>query len=130
MNEQNSNYLKTTYPKIFSGKYGGFACGDGWFNIINMMCQLIQSHVDWRQDTCPQVVAVQVKEKFGTLRFYYEGGDEYIQGITSMAEAMSGVTCEACGVPGTARHGGWIHVYCDPCEEKRIAQRKADGYEV
>jgi hypothetical protein len=46
-----------------------------------------------------QVVAKQIKEKFGTLRFYYDGGDEFIRGLDSMAASMSSVTCEVCGTP-------------------------------
>jgi len=61
----------------------------------------------------PQVVAVQVKEKFGTLRFYYNGGDEYVRGVVSMAEYMSGTTCEECGSPGKRPSGGWIQKLCD-----------------
>ena len=43
-------------------------------------------------EAVPQLVATQVKEKFGTLRFYYDGGDDEISGMVRMAEAMSGVT--------------------------------------
>jgi len=60
----------------------------------------------------PQVTLDQVKEKFGTLRFYYSGGDDYISGLVSMAESMSGVTCETCGKPGTSTSGGWIKTAC------------------
>ena len=60
----------------------------------------------------PQVTLDQVKEKFGTLRFYYSGGDDYIHGLVSMAESMSGVTCETCGKPGTSTGGGWIKTAC------------------
>jgi hypothetical protein len=61
----------------------------------------------------PQVVATQVKEKFGTLRFYYDGGNDIIDGMVRMAEAMSEVTCEQCGAPGEERGGGWIVTLCD-----------------
>lgn len=118
MNPENATYLATVYPEIFSGKYGGFAVGDGWFDIINMLCRNIQSHLKWKPEV-PQVVALQVKEKFGTLRFYYEGGDDYIRGLTSMAEAMSEVTCEECGKPGKLRHGGWIATLCDEHHHER-----------
>lgn len=64
-------------------------------------------------DPIPQVVAVQVKEKFGTLRFYYNGGDEYTHGISVMAEYMSATTCEECGSRGRRRPGGWIQTLCD-----------------
>ena len=79
---------------------------------------------DFRQvpESIPQVTLDQVKEKFGTLRFYYSGGDDYISGLVSMAESMTGVTCEECGNPGKSRGGGWIHTYCEPCEEQREAR--------
>lgn len=61
----------------------------------------------------PQVVVSQVKEKLGTLRFYYDGGDDVVDGMVRMAEAMSAVTCEECGAPGKNRSGGWIRTLCD-----------------
>jgi hypothetical protein len=64
-------------------------------------------------EACPQVIATQVKEKFGTLRFYYWGGDEYCSGVESMAESMSAVTCEVCGSSGKLRRGGWWKTLCD-----------------
>jgi len=64
-------------------------------------------------EACPQVVAIQVKEKFGTLRFYYYGGDDVVSGIERMAESMSAVMCEECGAPGKSRRGGWIQTLCD-----------------
>ena len=70
-------------------------------------------------DSIPQVVVAQVKEKFGTLRFYYDGGDDIIDGMVRMAESMSGVTCEECGKPGHQRGGGWIVTLCDEHAEAR-----------
>ncbi len=64
-------------------------------------------------DSCPQVVAVQVKEKFGGLRFYYDGGDQYVYGLVSFAEIMSESTCEVCGDAGKSRGGPWVVTLCD-----------------
>jgi hypothetical protein len=78
-------------------------------------------------DEISQVIVEQVKEKFGTLRFYYQGGDDYIDGLVAMAESMSGVTCEECGNPGESHSGGWIRTLCQPCEEAReLARKRAD----
>ena len=74
-------------------------------------------------ESIPQVTLDQVKEKFGTLRFYYSGGDDYISGMASLAESLTGVTCESCGNVGERRGGGWVHTYCEPCEEAREQAR-------
>jgi hypothetical protein len=71
------------------------------------------------EDPVQQVVVTQVKEKFGTLRFYYDGGDDIIDGMVRMAEGMSGCTCEECGKPGGRRSGGWIVTLCDEHAEAR-----------
>lgn len=119
------------YPKIFVNRHGdpkgtlmcwGFECGSGWYNIINQLCANIQHHVDWGQEQkekygrgegCSQVVAVQIKEKFGTLRFYTTGGNGQIYGMIRMAESMSAVTCEQWGAPGKIRGRSWIYTACD-----------------
>ena len=116
-------YFPKAYPKMFQGQYGGIACGEGWFNVLNMLCRNIQSYLNWKPDV-PQVVVDQVKEKLGTLRFYYHGGDEYIKGLVSMAEAITEVTCEECGSTGTLRQGGWIKTLCDVHEEERQCRMK------
>ena len=60
-----------------------------------------------------QVVASQVKEKFGGLRFYYSGGDDVIDGMVQLAEALSYVTCEDCGGLGTRNNTGYIRTTCE-----------------
>ena len=143
MNEQLDKQLCEKYPKIFANRYKpmtetamcwGFECGDGWYNIIDRLCANIQHHIDWShkgkefdikwneanpnkqrpvKEPVNQVIAAQVKEKFGTLRFYYDGGDDYIRGLTSMAESMSAYTCEKCGDAGKIRGMGWLYTACD-----------------
>jgi hypothetical protein len=138
--------LGIEYPKLFVNRHApmtetcmcwGFECGDGWFNIINTLCDNIQSHIDWRNETrelllkdnpynrpipdeIHQVVVDQVKEKYGTLRFYYHGGDDKIAGMVRMAESMSAVTCEKCGNPGYMSGGGWIVTLCEKHHEERM----------
>ena len=124
MKRELDEYLCKVYPKIMVNRdkdmketcmCWGFECGDGWFQILNQLMGNIQNHIDWQnreKEVVRQVTLDQVKEKFGTLRFYYSGGDDTIRGMVSMAESMSSVTCEECGKPGTSTSGGWIKTVC------------------
>lgn len=58
----------------------------------------------------------QIKEKFGGLRFYYDGGDNEISGMVRMAESWAARSCETCGNVGKQRGGGWIRTLCDEHE--------------
>lgn len=149
MKKELDELLCSKYPKLFVERNlpmsqtcmcWGFSCGDGWYNIIDKLCANIQSHIDWKnrtEEVVPQVVVKQVKEKFGTLRFYISGGDEYIHGLVAMAESMSAVTCEGCGAQGklygAGENGitGWMHTHCESCEEARATEHaKRDGLEI
>jgi hypothetical protein len=132
-----ANKMETAYPKMFADRYGGFAVGAGWWPILEALCANIQSHIDWRNkesETVPQVVVEQIKEKFGGLRFYYQGGDEQIHGMVRMAEAWADRSCEECGAPGERRNGGWIRTLCDQHEAEhqerlRTREMKSSGFE-
>lgn len=66
-----------------------------------------------------QVVVTQIKEKFGTLRFYYVGGNERIAGYISFAESLTSYICEACGTTmNVGSTNGWIRVICKECAEE------------
>ena len=77
-------------------------------NIMNSE-QTIPPKVEW-------IRVAQIKEKFGGLRFYYDGGDGHISGMVTMAESWAHRTCETCGNKGKSREGGWIRTLCDKHE--------------
>jgi len=105
MTEDEDKALCQKYPKIFKNRDGsvmdtcmawGFECDSGWFDVIDILCHEIQHYLDWKYKDLPederdamQVVADQVKEKYGTLRFYYHGGDEVVEGMVMMAESLT-----------------------------------------
>lgn len=134
-NEEFTKRMEEQYPKMFFAPYGGFEIGKGWYHIIELLCEHIQTHIDWnnaRGERYPelsykpieQVKVEQIKEKFGGLRFYYSGGNDIIAGMITMAEAWAEHTCETCGDIGKRRSGGWIRTLCDKHEEERQAQIK------
>ena len=122
--------MEETFPKMFSQPYGGFCVDEGWWPVLTNLCANIQHYLDWinkNHDAHPvveQVVVAQIKEKFGGLRFYYDGGDDRVYGMVRMAEAWAGNTCETCGAPGKSREGGWIKTLCDHHEAERQQRKK------
>jgi hypothetical protein len=69
----------------------------------------------WLTNIPNKIHFVQIKEKFGTLRAYAIGGDQFCNGVIAMAESMSGITCEACGEPGERTNNSWIKTQCKKC---------------
>jgi hypothetical protein len=127
MNEELDKALVEKFPKIFADRHKsmqetcmcwGFECDSGWYNLIDSLCTCIQHYLDYKPEVT-QVVAEQVKEKFGSLRFYYRGGDKYIEGLVDMIDYLSQSTCEICGNPGKIKNDGWIKVRCEKCSEKK-----------
>lgn len=130
------NELYEKYPVFFSNKDKsrrescmafGIECNNGWYNIISNLCWMINQHENninlrtkfkQKEDASYQsdyssFKFDQIKEKFGGLRIYFSGGDDYIRGLVNMAEAISYNTCEICGNKGQANKNGWITVLCD-----------------
>ncbi len=58
---------------------------------------------------------LQIKEKFGGLRFYIGYGDDEIYNRITQAENECDKLCMKCGEGGTLRQGGWWVTLCDKC---------------
>lgn len=131
MKEELQLNLVQKYPKILKDFRGdpkhtcmawGFECDDGWYNLLDKCMKKMQHFCDlcfYRSGTQVQVVANQIKEKFGTLRFYisvYEADEvenSIIDDIISQAENESAHTCEITGERGELCHkGGWYKTLC------------------
>jgi hypothetical protein len=149
-------FADRTKPKTESCMFWGLEVGDGWYDLIDTLCQALTytyttsvqvdeedgkrlgvESYNFNEKSSyyftiepPQVIATQVKEKYGTLRFYYreeyneeimsliETGkypdlqriidrySDYINGIVHFAETASGRTCEATGQSGELHASG------------------------
>ena len=149
-----------TKPKTETCMCWGLEVGDGWYDLIDILCEAltytyttsiqvdkedgerlgIKPFINKDEEATyyfkvepPQVIATQVKEKFGTLRFYYrlefdeknvslletkkypelqkinDRFSNYLDGIIRFAETASGRTCEATGQLGELHsRGGWL----------------------
>jgi hypothetical protein len=144
-NEKSWDTLYEEYPDLFSNRLKspkescmswGCQIGMGWYDILSSVCwrifqyeQNIADRVRIRTkngkendqsdlDYVP-VKFDQIKEKFGGLRLYYSGGDDYVRGLVSLAEELSYKICEVCGDKGKPNKGGWISVLCDKHREER-----------
>lgn len=85
-------------------------CGDGWLPIIRECIEKLIV-IGWNKEIC------QIKEKFGTLRFYTNGLPEEGWKIIEEATNKSSITCEYCGKSGQLRNKSWMQTLCDKCNE-------------
>ena len=149
MKKELQDKLYKKYPKIFEQRKlpitqtcmcWGVETGDGWYKLLEILCASLQWDTD--KNGYPQVVATQVKEKFGTLRFYYNWGETkqevkkkytdrqyaHQEGKISFAEHLTETICEGCGaMVGVTQTTGWIVTLCHPCLKK---YRKEKGITI
>jgi hypothetical protein len=88
-----------------------------------------QADIDEAQkklDETPCPIADQVKEKYGTLRFYVNRATDTQYNYIDFAELMSGRTCEECGKPGQTYYMGWHRTLCDEHADENYGEDAAD----
>jgi len=118
--------LVADFPMLYRDRYAsmqqtamcwGFDCGDGWEPLIRELSEKIEAYNNEHPDN--PVVAAQVKEKFGGLRFYVDGAIKKILDLIQEYEERSEKICEQCGKSGKLRDKGWMRTLCDECHKRR-----------
>ncbi len=94
----------------------GFECGNGWFDILHSLCTDIKNILEKNHTDGFEVV--QIKEKYGGLRFYVTGAYEEIWKRIDRVEEESFKICDVCGKPGKLRGCGWLYTSCEEHERK------------
>ena len=134
------NYIDDLYSAF------GVECQDGWYDLIYELCEeIMKAYTD--EGRPMDMVVDQIKEKYGTLRFYYHFGgqsetiqsldvmgvggirmmsksapfEDKIASIVAKYEEKSAHICEDCGSPGALRPDlGWVLTLCDVCYEQKV----------
>lgn len=87
----------------------GFECGAGWTDLLDTV-------FTWLNEIAPHHAwsPSQIKEKLGTLRFYWWGDlPNLADQVIDAAEHVSAHVCEVCGAPGALRDDhGWLSTRC------------------
>lgn len=125
----------------------GIDCGDGWYTLLDCLCFELQKLTDngedtynyypfgkffanlfrngklmgrWTKKSLPQIEATQIKEKFGTLRFYNSGHCKQAEVLISYAETLSAQTCEICGATKNVSltESMCLKILCENCKIK------------
>lgn len=111
--------------------FAGFDLPEGWVDLVyRCHCELLEEAPDYK--------LTQVKEKFGGLRFYYEGApkDSNARDIVSFYERMSYRVCDKCGTTKdvSTGGGGWVRSLCEPCRlastMKEIEPQAPEAWEM
>jgi len=109
----------------------GFECADGWFDLIYNLCKNIKAY--YKGNIPERFSVVQVKEKFGGLRFYITSAPMEVHNMIAKAELESYRICEHCGKKHAVVKGkytsfyrddlDWVLTLCDNCLDKHILKK-------
>jgi len=104
--------LRSLLARIPDGWGRWIECGPGRYPILARLEERLRQ-ID------PDYQVHQIKEKFGTLRFYWASHNLSAGEVAvAEAEAESERTCERCGNPGRLRkRNGWFRTVCDDCAQ-------------
>ena len=134
--------LMHEFPRLFKGEQPANSyLSPGWVALVRELLRDIDAMIGDEQD----FRILQLKEKFGTLRFYYQldgrktiNADLFLPEGTkriqipphdvdelfvklrervARAEADSAHICERCGAPGVLERTGWWKVRCAACRD-------------
>jgi hypothetical protein len=111
-----------------------FEHDEGWAVIIDRFC-LCLKYLFEKEKNDYEFEILQIKEKYGELVIYYSFNEhapeplrQIVQTLVNELKERSNIICERCGEYGSARtETGWIHIYCDKCEEEylnKLVKRK------
>jgi len=120
------------YPMTETCMCWGFEIGPGWFPVVFNLCRNLDLI---SRLSGVEIIAEQVKEKFATLRFYYEvvvpentillaDDIKTVQDVVSVlvhqAEDRTSNTCETCGQEGKQHSiSGWLKTLCPTHAQER-----------
>ena len=103
-------------PKDFDYSYTELdAMPDGWRKAFGLqMCEELKQELI-KINKMDEFRIVQIKEKFGELRFYTNWVTDEIEAIINKYTKLSKKTCINCGKPATVITTGWISPFCNDC---------------
>ena len=108
------------------GLYSGFdgVVGDGWVPLLDRLITDLVA-LGWGKKV------FQIKEKFGTLRFYASYTSAEMSDRIREAELESAKTCEQCGRPGRLRTDRrWTETICDECDNEFARKKEPDDDDI
>lgn len=105
--------LKAKYPTWFQRPFYGFQCEDGWYKLVQKLLEELEV-----MGMDENFRVLQVKEKFGGLRFYTQGASqEAAQRIEEVCQDSYSV-CERCGTrENVTTEGIWVLTLCKDCRQ-------------
>ena len=92
--------------------------GEGWHPLLYTFARNVDYLVTIGE--MPEVHFTQLKQKFGTLRLYYAGGNDETSRMSAIAEDLSAHMCEVCGrKPSQQSNSGWIRTLCEEHRQEK-----------
>lgn len=132
MDNNLEDQIFSRYPELFKHREDmkvslmcfGIETGDGWYKLIDDLCRDIYSYYNNNGGVPEYFYVEQIKEKYGSLRFYVTSAPTEVHDMIQVAEDKSYSICMHCGKPGRYRDDlSWVLTLCDSCLDKYVKRR-------
>lgn len=134
--ERQDNFLrelKDKYPLLYKQRLW-VEFSYGWYDLIrNLSFEIYELYNKWGSKYNEYPYVIQMKEKFGGLRYYMTFGEleeedyNQLREVVEKYERLSYNVCEICSEPGkngTLEDDGWYITLCEACKEIEIVKRR------
>ncbi len=133
LNEDLREEFKKEFPVLFQSNEREIIIGPGWIPLVKELCRKLEDINELRKEDEGYVHCLQVKEKFGGLRFYVAYDMTFIKNLideinflTKQAEEKSLTVCEVSGNPGELyKKVKWLKTLCAEEAEKLGFNKKS-----
>lgn len=116
MSEEKRKLITESCPKLYR-KMKFLGCDDGWLDLIFELSKKLETEIEkLSTEDQEKFYVVQIKEKFGSLRFYMSYENDAMGKHIRIAEEKSCETCEGCGSENSNIVGrNWLVNLCEDC---------------
>lgn len=106
------------YDPLFHEIQFEIECELGWYDLVEAITVKLQQYNEKCLCQEDMIWPLQIKEKYGELRYYISSAPKEIRDFIAEQTEKSRTICEKCGQPGETYGKNWVYTHCNDCRSQ------------